>query len=225
MKKRDHYSLHPLCSFLAMMVRAVIKRVYFLSIIILCGFLVGCVSSKYVERKQYLLAAPKNLVKKSIVGLSSCSVFVEQPSASSPFDRLDFLYRIGADSYLVDYYNGFLVLPAEQLDLLIKSYLQFYTGCDLEATQSLNTRNVLQVKLVELYADYREREKPQAVMAIQFRLTNTVDDKDMLLLDQVFRVTQPLKAKNSESLLNAWNEGLQKVMMQVTRILKQKLKR
>lgn len=195
-----------------------------LQLIVLCWFLVGCVSTKYVERKQYLLNTPKNLVKKNITGSPSCSVFVARVTALSPFDRLDFLYRVESGRYLIDYYNGFLASPAEQLDAILRYYLQTYSDCDLEATQSFNTPSFLQVKLVELYADYRKREEPQAVIALQFYLTTSIDDKKVILLDQVFRISRPLKAKNSESLLSAWNEGVQDVMAQAAKILNQKLK-
>lgn len=195
-----------------------------LQLIVLCWFLVGCASHKYIERKQYLLDTSKNLVKKNITGSSGCSIFIKRVTALAPFDRLDFLYRVKESRYLIDYYNGFLVLPAEQLDAILRSYLRIYTDCDLEATQSSGTPSFLQVNLVELYADYRKTEEPQAVIALQFYLTTSIADKNVVLLDRVLRVSQPLKAKDSEGLLSAWNEGMQDVMIQAAKILNQKLK-
>lgn len=196
---------------------------YYLHLLMLCCFLAGCVSTKYVERKQYLLDTPKNLVKKNAIS-STCSISVEHPSAITPFDRLDFLYRIESGRYLIDYYNGFLAAPAEQLDSILKIYLQAYTGCNLGSTTSTAPLNFLQVKLTELYADYRKREKPQAIIALQFHLTRSVDNKDLVLLEKVFRASVPLKAKNTESLLSAWNEGMGDVMTQGSRALNRVLK-
>jgi hypothetical protein len=184
-----------------------------------CWFLVGCVSTKYVERQQYLLDTPKNLLKKNSQS-SSCSIFVEDVAVVAPFNQLDFLYRVESGRYLPDYYNGFLVAPAEQLDAILRAYLRAYSNCDLEVTKLLTSPpNLLQVKLIELYADYREHSNPQAVFALQFYLTTTVDDRTIVLLDKILRASIPLKAKNTESLISAWNEGMRDVLGQGMQIL------
>ncbi len=202
------------------------KSKYYLQLIVsgvLCWFLVGCVSTKYVERKQYLLDVPKNLTKKATV-ISECSILVEHVSAVTPFNRLDFLYRIESGRYLIDYYNGFLASPGEQLDSILRNYLRAYSGCSLEFTNVAASSNTLQVKLTELYADYRKREKPQAVIALQFYLTTMVENKSVVLLDKVFRASVPLNAKNTASLLAAWNKGLNDVLRQGSQTLRLILK-
>src|SRR3990172_2968319 len=180
--------------------------------VLLCLMLVGCISSKYVERKQYLFDVQKNLAKK-IATSYKCSVFVDHAVAEPPFDQLDFLYRIKSGQYLVDYYNGFLASPTEQLDAILEAYLN----------ASGEFKNKLQIKLTELYADYRDRNNPQAVIALNFLLTKVVDDKTVVLLDRVLRSSIAIKEKNTDNLLRAWNVGIQDILKQVVQMLNRKV--
>jgi hypothetical protein len=200
------------------------SRLQLIAVFIGCWFLAGCISTKYVERKQYLLDIPKSLAKKNSRS-SSCSIFVEDVAVAVPFNQLDFLYRVESGRYLPDYYNGFLAAPAEQLDTILRAYLRVYSNCNLEITKLLTSPpNSLQVKLVELYADYREHNNPQAVFALQFYLTTTtVDGKSVVLLDKILRASVPLKAKDTESLISAWNEGVRDVLGQGMQMLNQAL--
>src|SRR3990170_8922492 len=125
--------------------------------ILLCLMLVGCISSKYVERKQYLFDVPKNLAKK-IATSYKCSVFVDHAVAEPPFDQLDFLYRIKSGQYLVDYYHGFFVPPTEQLDSILGTYLDISGKFNVDVTELPTSKNKLKVKLIELYADYCDRD-------------------------------------------------------------------
>lgn len=190
-----------------------------------CWLIIGCVSTKYVERKQYLLDTPKNLAQQT-TPVSPSYLLVERVSALAPFDQLDFLYRIESGRYLIDYYNGFLVTPTEQLDSILRAYLKSHINCNINGTAELPVlQNRLQVKLIELYADYRVRNKPCAVIALQFYLTTMVDGKTVILADRVFRSNVALKEKNTASLLQAWNVGLQNILVQGTRMLNLKVKR
>lgn len=186
-----------------------------LKISLLSCFLLGCVSSKYIERKQYLLETPESLLKKSSRS-STCPMVIEHVTALAPFDQLDFLYRVESTRYLVDYYHGFLVPPAEQLDAMLRSYFRGYGSC--------NTR--LQVKLIELYADYRDHDHPQAVITLQFILTKLDEKgKNLVLADKVLHANIPLCEKNTTSLLRAWDIGVQNVFAKAQHILNQTLKR
>ena len=180
--------------------------------VLLCLMLVGCISSKYVERKQYLFDVQKNLAKK-ITTSCKCSVFIDHVVAEPPFDQLDFLYRIKSGQYLVDYYNGFLASPTEQLDAILEAYLN--TNGEF--------KNKLQIKLTELYADYRDRNNPQAVIALNFLLTKVVDDKTVVLLDRLLRSSIAIKEKDTDNLLRAWNIGIQDILKQMVQMLNSKV--
>jgi hypothetical protein len=193
-----------------------------LYLLLLTTLLVGCVSTKYVERKQYLLNQGSDLVKKNCGIKLGCSIFIEKVIGSAPFDQTDFFYRVGSDRYLVDYYNGFMVSPREQLDSILRTQLRSLSKCDLGGLDSAKPINVLQVRLIELYADYRDRTNPTGVVSIQFRLTSKQDNKEIVLLDRVFGAVQPLKAKDTASLLNAWDIGIKDILKEAIKVLNQK---
>ena len=191
-------------------------------LLILSFLLVGCVSNKYIEHKQYLLeipAAPRK-EKTSYV----CSVFADRTVAIAPFDQLDFLYRIKSNRYLIDYYHGFFTLPEEQLDEILRAYLKIYGHFGLDVTKFATSQNRLEVKLTELYADYRNHDNPQAVVAMRFILTKLVGNKTVVLVDKLLRSNITLKAKNTESLLQGWNEGIKDIIRQGAQILNRKVR-
>lgn len=184
---------------------------------LLCLILGGCVSSKYVEQKQYLLSI-KTLPEKKMMH-NKCLVFVDHVTAIAPFDQLDFLYRIKSGQYLTDYYHGFLVSPTEQLDPILINYLRALGDFDLYTTGLITVSNKLQVQITEFYADYRDNAHPQAVIGLRFILTRGVDNKIVVLFDKTLYGKISLKEKNATSLLVAWNAGLQDVLRRGVRDL------
>lgn len=177
---------------------------------LLCLATVGCISAKYVEQNQYLLSI-KTLPEKK-AAQNQCTLFVEHVAALAPFDQLDFLYRIKSGQYLTDYYNGFLVSPTEQLKPLLANYLMALGKFNLDTTEPLTAPNKLQVQVLEFYADYRDNTHPKAVISLRFNLTKLENDKSIVLFDQVLSAKVALKEKNTNSLLSAWNVGLQDIL-------------
>jgi len=184
---------------------------------LLCLATIGCISTKYIEQKQYLLNI-KTLSEKKIAS-NECLVFVDHVTAIAPFDQLDFLYRIKSSRYLTDYYHAFLVSPTEQLERVLTNYLKALGNFNLDTTESLAVQNKLQVQITEFYADYRDHDHPNAVIGLHFVLTKLVDDKSVVLFDKVLHAQVALKKKDTSSLLMAWNVGLQDILMRGIRSL------
>lgn len=188
---------------------------------LLCLATIGCISAKYVEQKQYLLNIKILPEKKMVPG--KCSVFVDYATAIPPFDQLDFLYRVKSGQYLTDYYHGFLVSPTEQIGPVFTNYLKALGDFNLDASSILTAQNKIKVQLTEFYADYRDHDHPKAVVALRFILTGWVGDKTVILLDKVLHARVALKEKDTNSLLVAWNSGLQDVLRRGIRILNEAL--
>ncbi|EKE01526.1 MAG: hypothetical protein ACD_21C00107G0004 [uncultured bacterium] len=184
---------------------------------LLCLPTIGCISAKYVGHQQYLLnikALPEKKITKN-----KRSIFVDQITAITPYDQVDFLYRISATQYLTDYYHSFLVSPTEQLEPALANYLKALGKFNLDAAESLTPQNKLQVQISELYADYRNRACPQAVVAIHFILTKQTNTKNDILFDQTLSAKVALKEKDTNSLLAAWSKGLQSILTRGVRAL------
>lgn len=190
---------------------------------VFCVALTGCVSNKYVDRYEYVLQMPEKS-KKVVATSKSCSVFVNHVVATAPFDQLDFLYRVSPKQYLVDYYHSFLSDPTTQLDEILITNLRDKVDLNLYVTEESSYKNRLQLKLTELYADYRIRNNPRAVIAMHLILTTQVKNKTVILFDQVLKESVELRAKNTESLLNGWNIGIQEIIMRIAEILNKQIK-
>ncbi|CAL7962826.1 ABC_trans_aux domain-containing protein [Gammaproteobacteria bacterium] len=184
---------------------------------LLCLAAIGCISAKYVEQNQYLLNI-KTLPEKKTVP-DKCLVFVDHVMAITPFDQLDFLYRIKSNQYLTDYYHSFLVSPTEQLESIFTNYLKALGDFNLDTAASLTAQNKLQTQITEFYADYRDHDHPKAVIAIHFVLTRLVDSESVVLFDKVLHAQVALKEKDTSSLLMAWNVGLQDILTRGVRAL------
>ena len=184
-----------------------ILRLFLLSL--LCLTVTGCITSSYVKHKQYLLdikALPEKINKQS-----KYTVILEPLTAIAPFDQLDFLYRVSADEYKIDYYNGFLVTPTEQLEPIVINYLKALGDFNLDFTRN-SVEPRLKLQITEFYADYRDRDNPSAVIALHFILTKLTGKKTEVLFDKILRAKVALKAKTNKSLLIAWKKCLQDVL-------------
>lgn len=190
------------------------RQVQLLICCLLCLLSIGCISTKYVEQKQYLLTIktlPENKTKQHKISIS-----VDHIKTIAPFEQLDFLYRINSDRYLTDYYHSFLILLSEQLEPMLINYLKALGNFNLDTA----AQNKLQVQITEFYADYRDRTSPQAVIALRFVLTRFIDGKPVILFDNVLRSSISLKEKNTDSLLTAWSIGLQNILKRGTIAIK-----
>lgn len=184
-----------------------------------CLSLTGCLSSKYVEQKQYLLAAKAPTRTQQFHQKSS--LYLNHVIAVAPFDQLNFLYRIDKYQYLTDYYNAFLVPPAEQLETMLISHLKTASKFTIQKN-ALPTANILSVRLTEFYADYRDKQRPQAIISALFTLSGPNDSG--VICEKMFTQAVTLPAKNTASLLSAWNMGLQNILTNATTALNQCLK-
>lgn len=186
-----------------------------------CLMATSCISTKYIQQQHYLLDVKTLPEKKEMVYNST--VFIDNITALAPFDQLDFLYRIKSGRYLTDYYNGFMVLPVEQIKPMLMNYLKALGKFNLDITRSLTIPNKLKIQLIELYADYRDNNHPQAVIAMRFTLSRSLQNNTVILLDKILYGRVTLKEKNTVSLISSWNIGLQDVLKRGVAVLNEVL--
>jgi len=185
---------------------------------LLCCLLAGCISpGKYVGKKQYLFDLPQGSIPKMSAKCKGLITF-GSTEAIAPFDRLNFLYRIAPSRYLIDYYHGFLVPPTEQIDAILAVNLGDF---DNFGSNTKKAKKQVQIKIIELTADYQNRNNPKAVITLQFVLTNA--SKTKVLFDKLFKESISLQAKDTNSLIKAWNRGLRQALSRGLDSLKHKL--
>lgn len=242
------------------------------AILCLATLLSGCAVNKYVAKQQYLLhvadsasslASSIKVVKKvgtqkGKANIAARNLVVIAPvTIAAAFDQQNFLYRVSDNQYLVDYYNSFLIAPVRQMDDFLAQYLnatkkfKAVTSRDVAvgwgnvAAVGANVNNDtygVRVKILELYADYRDRNRPQAVIALQVSLVRLAQQRaqqvkqaqqpattvatvaavaTMGSVERTWRVAVPLTAKDSDSLLAAWGKGMETLFARIAESINQ----
>lgn len=187
----------------------------YFKLIICCGLslvIAGCFSSTYVKRNQYLLN-PQTFTLKQIK-THKYSVIVNLVSVSAPFNQLSFIYRVSNHQYLTDYYHSLATPLSQQFDSWLLNYsyaLGNFTPITIYNELS-NADYKLQPTITYFYADYRDRQHPQAVIALNFKLFKYEKKQINTIMNQTFIARIPIQVKDTEHLLLAWNQGLQNVI-------------
>lgn len=202
-----------------------IKRLSLLMIAIISNlFFTGCVnfSAKNLPQQQYLLmtkdpsiysvAIPKNVKSKFYADILE----IYTPQIISQFSGTSFVYRINEINYISDYYNIFFGFPSMQIGQNGVKYIQaskiFKYASD--NILPLEADYVLKTNILELYADYRDKKSPKAVISIQYTLIS-LKKQPAIIFNKTFSQSITITEKNSIALVDGWNNGLQKILEQM----------
>lgn len=193
-------------------------------ILVLCfvGFIAGCFSfsSTYVKRNQYLLNPDTFPLQQTKA--HKCAVIINTVSVTAPFNQLSFIYRVSDVQYLTDYYHSFAVPLFQQFDSLLLNYSYALGNFNPISVYELSNADYkLQPVITQFYADYRDRNHPQAVIALNLKLFKREDKQVKMIMNKSFTARISIKVKDTENLLIAWQQGLQNVMTQGIRDLNQ----
>ncbi|MBN2689330.1 MAG: hypothetical protein JXR42_01825 [Gammaproteobacteria bacterium] len=167
-------------------------------------FLAGCVSVKSPNITEYTL----NPHFKSIACRKTNKTIRLLPVNIVPqYSSLSFVYRLTDLNFTHDYYNAFFNKPNEQITQTLQTYLVKSKQFKLVLDDSgyMPTDYNLYAKVIKLYADYRDRAHPKAVVAMNFKLFNK---KQRLVLNKTFSSRIGLKTKTSCALVVAWSQDL-----------------
>jgi ABC-type uncharacterized transport system auxiliary subunit len=179
--------------------------------VLVCISSVGCISAKKFTPNQYQLEIPKPFGVRHKT--ASKVLEINNVTIVPQFASLGFVYRTSELSYLTDYYNTFFTPQAAQINKIMIDYLRdknIFSYVANDAGQ-LKINYILYPQITALYADYRNSKRPLGVIAIDFVLFSA-NKSNRPLLHKQYSVQTPLAAKNSESLVKAWNKGLQKIL-------------
>ena len=184
----------------------------FISVILCSLCLTACLRMSYQPRGEYLLNQNCPSFQNHSSKFKGVTL-IEKTVVQSPFSGNNFIYRTDNENYLVDYYNLFLAPPAEQISPQINRCLAQAKLFDqtVDSAGITKPNYWLNTNLSEMYADYRDRSIPKAVLTIQFELyqESIEPNKTIKIFNKTYHEAIPLQKKNSESLVDACNEGLQ----------------
>lgn len=193
------------------------RSILFVSIFATALFLlVGCISmnSKSFVPTQYGLKVtpPSQPHGKKFAKILN----VYYPEVAAEFAGSSFVYRTSDINYTTDYYNVFFGTPAEQIHQNILRYLQGAKQFKYVADNVYPVRPdyALRTRVIDLYADYRDQNKPRAVLTVQSVLFD-VSGEPKIIMNKTLQQNIPLRAKTSAALIQGWNVGLNSLLQKL----------
>jgi len=143
--------------------------------------------------------------------------FTAAPTASGQM----FLYRADAARYEHDFYNRFLAPPAQLLTGDLRRYLlQSKVGPVREPGAPLSSDFVIQPRLDDLYADYRDTTRPRAVVAMTMVLVARQPSGNKQVFEKTYRREIVMDEISPAAALRGWNKGVGQIFWQFTRDLR-----
>ena len=154
-------------------IRFVVQRITGLALLALIAFsLLACAPTRpAIETANWLVAPertgpPRTMQSPLWLKMGSFSV-------ATPFDTKSLVYRLGDQRYEKDFYNAYISSPSNMLSNATRQWLDQSGIFRITVAQgtSFFPFYTLQATIDELYGDYRN--KPEAVVSVQFFLTVT----------------------------------------------------
>jgi cholesterol transport system auxiliary component len=174
--------------------------------------LTGCVSieKSYPDKRYFVLdiapdASPQNPAETGTLQIASARV-------SPRYADKNFVYRRSDARFESDFYNEFLISPgvlvAEELrqGLSQSGLFRFVIG----SVNALAPTHTLEIVVNSLYGDFRDLKAPQAVMEMEFFLSQE-ESPSGIVFHKRYYGTIPLKGRNPEALVQGYNKALEAI--------------
>lgn len=127
------------------------------------------------------------------------------------------LYRVGETRYEHDFYNRLLAPPPQMLTGALRRYLsQARAGRVREPGGPLGSELVVQPRVIELYADYRNEGRPRATVAMVMVLIGRSADGKKELFERTYRQSVPLESVSPAAAVDGWSEAIGRIFRDFT---------
>lgn len=172
----------------------------------------GCVSieKSYPDKRYFVLdIAPDSPVQHPA---ETGTLQIGSARVSPRYADKNFVYRRSDARFESDFYNEFLISPgvlvAEELrqGLSQAGLFKFVVG----SANALAPTHTLETVVNTLYGDFRDIRAPQAVMEIEFFLSQEESPSGVVFHKRYHR-SIPLKGRNPEALVHGWNQALEAI--------------
>jgi ABC-type uncharacterized transport system auxiliary subunit len=173
----------------------------------------GCVSLErsYPEVRYFVIGlggkTGSNAAGDQILLVSSLHI-------SPRYADKSFVYRTSDSGYEADFYHQFLTPPDSMLGEEVRKGLagspvfKYVVG----PSSQLRPDYVLEGSVNALYGDFRNLDKPAAVLEIEFFLHSEDSNRPGVLLHKRYAKTIPISARSPEALVKGWSEALGEIV-------------
>ena len=183
----------------------------------------GCVSLErsYPEKRYFVVELGENTQRSNPAG--DKTVMVSGLRISPRYADKSFVYRTSESGYEGDFYNQFLISPDTMLSeelrrgLAASPAFKYVVG----PSSPLQPNYVLEGSVNALYGDFRNLDKPVAVLEIEFFLHNEDNTNPGIILQKRYVKTVPLSGRSPEALVKGWSQALGSILTDLKTDLEQ----
>lgn len=181
----------------------------------LLGFaltLSGCVQSDATNRKYYILEAERQGGPAKVH--TDATLRIRRFNVDEAFATRQLVYRLDEFRYESDYYREFLVLPGVMVTEKTRDWLadSGLFGRVSSVGSRLESTYLLEGNVIALYADFRNKSAPVAVVEIRFFLLAGPDAEETVGLARTYRAESPISARTAEAVVEALGESLTDIL-------------
>ena len=177
----------------------------------------GCVSLErtYPEKRYFVVELGENEQRSNPAG--NQTLLVSGMRISPRYADKSFVYRTSESGYGSDFYNQFLTSPdtmlSEELRKGLAASLAFKYV--IGPSSQLQPNYVLEGSVNALYGDFRNLEKPAAVLEIEFFLHNEDSANPGIVLQKRYTKTAPISGRSPDALVKGWSQALGAILTEL----------
>jgi ABC-type uncharacterized transport system auxiliary subunit len=201
-------------------------NIFVVFLLVCICMLTGCLSRPALNKQTFAFSAPA-IAATNVVAIGHV-LGIRNLQIAAPFEGRSLVYRTGEFSYVRDPYAEFLEPPAEELVAPVRGWLRDNGDfrAVVEAGSALKPDTLVEVSVSQLFGDFRQPERPAAVLTMRFVFfdaTNGVPGK--VILQQEYSRSIPLSAPTAAALMEGWNQSLAEILAEVSSDFAQKMER
>ena len=177
----------------------------------------GCVSLErsYPEKRYFVVELGENAQQPNPAGEKT--LLVSGLRISPRYADKSFVYRTSESGYESDFYNQFLTSPETMLSEEVRKGLaaspafKYVVG----PSSQLQPNYVLEGSVNALYGDFRNLDKPAAVLEIEFFLHNEDSANPGVVMQKRYVKTVSLSGRSPDALVKGWSQALGAVLTEL----------
>jgi cholesterol transport system auxiliary component len=199
------------------------KSYLYVNLLVSVLLLSSCGGRQAYNKRYFILDAkrpgPGVEAKKQI------TLDVRRFTVDSAFESRALVYRKGEFEYETDFYNEFLISPADMVTEKTRMWLS-QSGLFarvLDKGSRLEPTHTLEGNITAFYGDFREKSSPQAVMEIHVFLIASKASTDSVRFGNSYKASVGLKSGGTEGLVEALDDCLEQILKGLERDLQREL--
>ena len=184
------------------------------AIVVLVIFCSGCLSleQKYPDKRYFVIEIPS--AGQASLAEGDRILLVSNLHISPRYAGTGFVYRTSETAYESDFYNQFLSSPGTMISEELRKGLAAASGFRyiIGPASELTANYVLEGSVNALYGDFRDLNKPAAVLEIEFFLRNENSANPGIALHKRYEKSIPIGHRSPDALAKGWDQALEAIV-------------